>query len=108
MLVDPFSKRPTVVSGSANWSLPSTNANDENMLIIRGDRRVADIYFGEFMRIFAHHRFREALAIHLKEHGSVDDWKPNFLKDNPDEWVPKHYENGGRYQIQRVYFSTLS
>ena len=98
-------RQPTVVTGSANWSTPSTNVNDENMLIIRGDTRVADIYFGEFMRIFAHHRFREALAAHLKEHGSVDDWKPQFLKDDPNEWVPQHYAAGSEYDIRRRYFT---
>jgi len=32
----------------------SVTDNDENMLLIRGDTRVADIFFGEFMRVFAH------------------------------------------------------
>ncbi len=59
MLVDPLGSDPIVITGSANWSLPSVKDNDENMVIVRGDTRVADIYFTEFMRIFAHHRFRE-------------------------------------------------
>ena len=104
MVIDPLSDAPTVVSGSANWSEPSTNENDENMLVIRGDQRVGDIFFTEFMRVFAHHRFREALARHLEEHGNVDDWKPGDLKTKPSEWVPKHYEAGGEYDIRRRYF----
>ena len=51
LLMDPLSKDPVVVTGSANFSAPSTNDNDENMLLIRGNRRVADIYFTEFNRI---------------------------------------------------------
>ena len=58
MLVDPLGKDPLVVTGSANFSRPSQRSNDENMLVIRGDTRVADIYFGEFMRIFDHHYTR--------------------------------------------------
>jgi phosphatidylserine/phosphatidylglycerophosphate/cardiolipin synthase-like enzyme len=58
MLVDPLSDDPLVVTGSANFSLPSQRTNDENMLVIRGDKRVADIYFGEFMRVFDHHYAR--------------------------------------------------
>jgi phosphatidylserine/phosphatidylglycerophosphate/cardiolipin synthase-like enzyme len=104
MLVDPLGDNPLTVSGSANWSLPSTNGNDENMVVTRGDKRVADIYFTEFMRIFAHHRFREAIARHLEEHGSVDDWKPQDLKENPDEWVPAHYKKGSEYELRRAYF----
>src|SRR5205823_14332527 len=40
-------------SMTANFRGPSQYANDENMVVIRGNKRVADIYFGEFMRIFA-------------------------------------------------------
>ena len=58
MLVDPLGDDPLVVTGSANFSQPSQRTNDENMLVIRGDTRVADIYFGEFMRIFDHHYAR--------------------------------------------------
>ena len=47
--------------------MPSVTDNDENVLVIRGDKRVADIYFGEFMRLFAHHRFRESVKRHLDE-----------------------------------------
>ena len=62
MLVDPLSDDPLVVSGSANFSDASTTDNDENMLIIRGDTRVADIYLGEFMRLYNHFAFRDWLS----------------------------------------------
>jgi phosphatidylserine/phosphatidylglycerophosphate/cardiolipin synthase-like enzyme len=58
MLVDPLGDDPLVVTGSANWSDESVNDNDENMLVIRGDTRVADIYLTEFMRLFNHYRLR--------------------------------------------------
>jgi phosphatidylserine/phosphatidylglycerophosphate/cardiolipin synthase-like enzyme len=47
-----------VVTGSANFSKASTTENDENMIIVRGDRRVADIYLTEFNRLFNHYYFR--------------------------------------------------
>ena len=62
MLVDPLGPNPLVVSGSANFSGASTIDNDENMLIIRGDARVADIYLGEFMRLYRHFAFRDFLS----------------------------------------------
>lgn len=61
MLVDPLGDDPVVVAGSANFSNASTTNNDENMVIIRGNKRVADIYLGEFIRLFSHHSFRESL-----------------------------------------------
>jgi PLD-like domain len=53
-LVDPLEKNPVVVTGSANFSKSSITINDENTLVIKGDRRVADIYLTEFSRMFEH------------------------------------------------------
>jgi phosphatidylserine/phosphatidylglycerophosphate/cardiolipin synthase-like enzyme len=61
MLIDPLSEHPIVIGGSANFSDASTTNNDENMLIIKDNKRVADIYLGEYMRLFSHHAFRESL-----------------------------------------------
>ena len=58
MLIDPLSDVPIVVTGSANWSDESVRDNDENMVVIHGDKRVADIYLTEFMRLFDHYRLR--------------------------------------------------
>ena len=55
LLHDPLGADPIVATGSANFSKASTNDNDENMVIVRGDRRVADIYFTEFNRLFNHY-----------------------------------------------------
>ncbi|MFZ1973007.1 MAG: phospholipase D-like domain-containing protein [Candidatus Acidiferrales bacterium] len=59
LLVDPLSDDPLVCTGSANFSANSLNTNDENMLLIRGNTRVADIYLTEFDRIFRHFYFRD-------------------------------------------------
>ena len=61
MLIDPLSADPIVINGSANFSDASTRRNDENMLIVRGDRRVADVFVTEFMRMYQHHVWRESL-----------------------------------------------
>ena len=58
MLHDPLGADPIVVSGSANFSVASTEQYDENMIIVRGNTRVADIYFTEFNRLFNHYYFR--------------------------------------------------
>jgi phosphatidylserine/phosphatidylglycerophosphate/cardiolipin synthase-like enzyme len=59
MVIDPLGDDPIVVTGSANFSESSTTGNDENMLVIRGNSRVADIYLGEYMRLWNHYAFRE-------------------------------------------------
>ena len=107
MLVDPLGNKPMTLTGSANWSEASVNTNDENMVVIRADKRVADIYFGEFMRIFAHHRFRESIARHIKEFGSAafNTWKPQDLFEDWHKWVPTHFKAGSEPDIKRRYFA---
>ena len=69
LLVDPLGSDPIVVTGSANFSAASTDTNDENMIIVRGDRRVADIYWTEFNRLFNHYYFR-SVTESVGTHGS--------------------------------------
>ena len=73
LLIDPLGADPIVVTGSANFSQASTNENDENMIVVRGDRRVADIYFTEFNRLFNHYYFRSVTEITAGEPQSVLD-----------------------------------
>src|SRR5262249_4240012 len=61
LLIDPLTDDPTVMTGSANFSDNSTTMNDENMLVIRGDTRVADIFLTEFMRLFNHFQHRHMI-----------------------------------------------
>jgi phosphatidylserine/phosphatidylglycerophosphate/cardiolipin synthase-like enzyme len=102
MLVDPLSDDPLVVTGSANFSRPSQRINDENMLVIRGDKRVADIYFGEYMRIFDHHYARYLIRKLKKENKS--DPNAGYLKENAAGWVPAHFDPKSYKAKRRKYF----
>lgn len=102
MLVDPLDDDPLVITGSANFSRPSQRNNDENMLVIRGDKRVADIYFGEFMRIFDHHYARYLVA-KLKAAGKGDP-EAGYLKTKTDDWLPPHFVEDGYKAKRRRYF----
>lgn len=106
MLIDPLGKKPVTLTGSANFSEASVNTNDENMVLIRGDTRVADIYFTEFMRVFAHHRFRESVKRHIDQFGSAafNSWKPQDLFENSQKWVPTHFKKNSEHDIKRRYF----
>lgn len=108
MLVDPLGDTPIVVTGSANFSKASTYDNDENMLIIRGDKRIADIYFGEYIRLYAHYAFRESVKWYMEKvaAGTATDWKPQFLIDN-DDWMTPYFDPTDRSArcLRREYFS---
>jgi len=87
MLVDPLGEDPIVVAGSANFSDASTRRNDENMIISRGNTRVADIYLGEFMRLYSHHAFRESLKwrdpTEPPKPLRTDDWWADYFGNTP-------------------------
>lgn len=106
MLIDPLGSQPATLAGSANFSLASVSSNDENMLLTRGDTRVADIFFGEFMRVFAHHRFRESVKRHIERFGAAAShmWKPMDLFDDWTQWVPEHFKPGTEKDIKRRYY----
>jgi phosphatidylserine/phosphatidylglycerophosphate/cardiolipin synthase-like enzyme len=101
MLVDPLGDDPIVVTGTANFSGPSQHANDENMVVIRNNTRVADIYFGEFMRVFDH-LYSRYIVEKMKKAGTSDP-DAGFLKDDAKKWVPQHFKKG-RKELRRRYF----
>lgn len=95
MLIDPIGKDPIVIAGSANFSEASTTNNDENMLVIRGNTRVADIYLGEFMRLFSHFSFRESLQWrNINEPPkplSTGEWWKGSFGDTPNSAKRKYF-----------------
>jgi phosphatidylserine/phosphatidylglycerophosphate/cardiolipin synthase-like enzyme len=102
LLHDPLGDDPIVVTGSANFSAASTKENDENMLLIRGDRRTADIYFTEFNRLWNHYYFRSVLEA-LQGRGQALRGDSLFLVENAS-WTKKY--NPGTLRSKRLALYT--
>jgi phosphatidylserine/phosphatidylglycerophosphate/cardiolipin synthase-like enzyme len=100
LLIDPLSDDPLVCSGSANFSKNSLTANDENMLLIRGDTRVADIYMTEVDRIFRHFRARDIIN-HSASAGERQDW---LLLDPTDDWIGSNFKDETYKNNRRLLF----
>ena len=105
MLVDPLGDDPLVITGSANFSNASTKTNDENMLVIRGDKTVADIYLGEFMRLFKHYQYRDFIQ---KQNQAADPaaggpGRPHLAPD--DSWTKASFTDGTVQQKERKLFA---
>lgn len=64
--------------------------SNENMLLIRGDTRVADIYLTEFDRIFRHFYFRD-VASEIEAKGGEADGA--FL-DETSKWIEMNFKPG--------------
>jgi hypothetical protein len=105
MLVDPLGDDPVVVMGSANFSKGSTTDNDENMLVIRGNPSVADVYLGEFLRLFTHYAFRESLKWDHPTAAAIEEATPGHLVETV-AWADAGYFTAGRDRyLRRLYFS---
>jgi hypothetical protein len=77
LVVDPFSTKPTVVSGSHNFSKSASGENDENFIVIRGDRALAESYLVNVFGAWRHYRARVA---------SGSPWQ-GLAKDKP--WMER-------------------
>lgn len=104
MLIDPLGADPIVVVGSANFSKASTDTNDENMLVIRGNNAVADVYLGEFMRLFTHYAFRESLKFKGATTPEQALKRKHLVEDS--SWIDQGYfRQGADRFLRRRYFS---
>jgi phosphatidylserine/phosphatidylglycerophosphate/cardiolipin synthase-like enzyme len=102
LLIDPLSNDPLICTGSANFSKNSLIANDENMLLIRGETRVADIYISEIDRIFRHFFARNAvndIATRTKGKGKNPNWlDPGF------GWIDSNFDPSSYKCARRLTF----
>ena len=102
LLIDPLGDDPLVCTGSANFSSSSLTGNDENMLLIRGDTRVADIYLTEFDRLFRHFYARQTID-RLAERGAPLA-EAKFL-DETAGWLDAYVAPGRmKTNRQRLFF----
>ncbi len=99
LLIDPLSDDPVVITGSANFSQASTVNDDENMLIIRGNKRAADILLCEFMQLFNHFRSRNVL------NRQSDEEEAEYSKPVADDsWTGAYYDGGSQSCAERRLF----
>jgi len=97
LLIDPLSDDPLICTGSANFSKNSLVSNDENMLLIRGSSRVADIYLTEIDRIFKHFYDRNAINRSAAA-GEKTDW---LYLDTTRGWIDRNLVKGS-YKLNRL------
>lgn len=104
MLLDPMGEAPQIFTGSANFSAPSVEGNDENMVLMRGPAfaGIAAIHAAEFMRLFNHLYFR-TVAIRTARAGRGDLARAAVL-DPDDRWVARHFRPGSLNSLLREMF----
>ena len=101
LFLDPLTEDPTLITGSANFSEASTKNNDENMVIIRGNTNVVDVYLTEFTRLFNHFEFRDVMLNHGEEEDNLEF--SSYLVDN-DSWTEVYFKKDTLHYKERELF----
>jgi len=92
VVIDPFSDNCAVVTGSHNLGFRASHNNDENMVIIRGHRGLAEAYACHVLDLYDHYAWRFLLKEHPDVFGKplqVDDkWQERYIA-GADEKSPE-------------------
>jgi len=91
LLVDPLSDAGVLVVGSHNLGFKASYENDENLLIIRGNRPLAEAYMVHVLDVYEHYRYR-ALLRDMKDKGKPFDGGGLATDDG---WLAHHLAADG-------------
>ncbi|HYA80869.1 MAG TPA: phospholipase D-like domain-containing protein [Methylocystis sp.] len=84
LVIDPFSDKCVVVTGSHNLGYRASHNNDENMIVVRGHRSLAEAYACHVLDVYDHYAWRWWLAKDSSRFGKplaeTDDWQDRYLK----------------------------
>jgi phosphatidylserine/phosphatidylglycerophosphate/cardiolipin synthase-like enzyme len=85
LVIDPLSTKPTVIAGSHNFSTNASTKNDENFVIVRGQRALAEAYLVNVFGAWRHYRARVAKGSPYKGLRDSDSWMAGSLKSRKSE-----------------------
>lgn len=88
VVLDPFGENPVVMTGSHNMGTTASKKNDENLVIISGNRAIAAAYVVNIMAIYDNFRWRFRVAEGTKWKGSQDHdrWQDRYLAGRVPEF----------------------
>jgi phosphatidylserine/phosphatidylglycerophosphate/cardiolipin synthase-like enzyme len=89
LVVDPFSADCVVITGSHNLGYKASFSNDENMVVIRGNRHVAAAYATHVLDVVNHYKWRYKLQDIWRKEKKLDRaWQD---LDDTDKWQDKYF-----------------
>jgi phosphatidylserine/phosphatidylglycerophosphate/cardiolipin synthase-like enzyme len=100
IVADFTTTRPTIITGSNNFSTNASANNDENMLFLGHETAVADTYACEMMRLYDHYRFRFNQA--SKQNRSPEE---RLILTPDDSWTNRYFKPDSLLCQERIRFS---
>lgn len=96
VVIDPFSDNCVVVTGSHNLGYQASYNNDENLLMIKGNKRLAMAYATHVLDVYDHFSWRWSV-----ERGTSADAN---LKTKPDDWMEWYFDAQGNIKTAQLKF----
>jgi phosphatidylserine/phosphatidylglycerophosphate/cardiolipin synthase-like enzyme len=97
VVIDPFADDCVVVAGSHNLGYQASYNNDENMVMIQGNKKLAMAYATHVLDVYDHFSWRWAVRKGAK---TIDA----HLKSTPDEWLNWYFDASGNIKTAQLKF----
>jgi phosphatidylserine/phosphatidylglycerophosphate/cardiolipin synthase-like enzyme len=96
VVIDPLTPDCVVITGSHNQGYKASYANDENLLIIRGNQPLAQAYTTHIMDVYDHYRWR-----YLVQQEKTKAW--SGLQKTPD-WQDRYFQPGNMAYMELQFW----
>jgi phosphatidylserine/phosphatidylglycerophosphate/cardiolipin synthase-like enzyme len=96
VVIDPFADDCTVVTGSHNLGFQASYNNDENLLMIEGNKKLAMAYATHVLDVYDHFSWRWSV-----NQGTSADV---HLKTTPDAWLQWYFDAQGNIKTAQLKF----
>jgi phosphatidylserine/phosphatidylglycerophosphate/cardiolipin synthase-like enzyme len=97
VVIDPFADYCVVVTGSHNLGYQASYNNDENLVMIEGNKKLAMAYATHVLDVYDHFAWRWALKQGKQSADAT-------LKTTPDEWLSWYFDDNGNIKTAQLKF----
>jgi len=91
LVINPFSDDCIVIFASHNLGFKASYQNDENLIIVRGHKKLAQAYLVHILDVYNHYRFRSAVGAGKSKYqgflDTTDGWQTKYLSGEPRQEV---------------------
>jgi phosphatidylserine/phosphatidylglycerophosphate/cardiolipin synthase-like enzyme len=98
LVIDPFSDNCVVATGSHNLGYKASYDNDENLVIVEGNKKLAAAYATHVLDVYDHFSWRYT----VKTQGAKA--ADQSLKGTPAEWQDKYFDAAGQVKTAQLKF----
>jgi phosphatidylserine/phosphatidylglycerophosphate/cardiolipin synthase-like enzyme len=97
-VIDPWTDKAAVVTGSHNFSASASKSNDENFVVIRGNPALAEAYAVNCLAVYDHYRWRKYIADCAAQHR-----KPWSHLSSDADWLARYGASPARRAMLKYW-----